>query len=300
MSAIKESRGDRIFNAINIFILTIILILTFYPVLFVTVASISDPDLVNAGKVILFPRGISFNGYKNVFKDPRILISYRNTIFYTVVGTTLNLIVTLPAAYALSRKDFIGRNFFTSLFMVTMFFGGGLIPTYLLIKNLRMLNTIWVMLIPGLTSMWNLVITRTFFETNIPSELKDAAEIDGCSNFRLFFSIVLPLSSAIIAVMALFFGVGHWNSYFNALIYLSNKKLFPLQLILREILVKSEFDAEMLLIGSHDAGALSDELKAAEQIKYTLIIVSTLPIMLVYPFIQKFFVKGVMVGAIKG
>ena len=300
MSAIKESRGDRIFNAINIFILTIILILTFYPVLFVTVASISDPDLVNAGKVILFPRGISFNGYKNVFKDPRILISYRNTIFYTVVGTTLNLIVTLPAAYALSRKDFIGRNFFTSLFMVTMFFGGGLIPTYLLIKNLRMLNTIWVMLIPGLTSMWNLVITRTFFETNIPSELKDAAEIDGCSNFRLFFSIVLPLSSAIIAVMALFFGVGHWNSYFNALIYLSDKKLFPLQLILREILVKSEFDAEMLLIGSHDAGALSDELKAAEQIKYTLIIVSTLPIMLVYPFIQKFFVKGVMVGAIKG
>lgn len=300
MSAIKESRGDRIFNAINIFILTIILILTLYPVLFVTIASISDPDLVNAGKVILFPRGISFNGYKNVFKDPRILISYRNTIFYTVVGTTLNLIVTLPAAYALSRKDFIGRNFFTSLFMVTMFFGGGLIPTYLLIKNLRMLNTIWVMLIPGLTSMWNLVITRTFFETNIPSELKDAAEIDGCSNFRMFFSIVLPLSSAIIAVMALFFGVGHWNSYFNALIYLSNKKLFPLQLILREILVKSEFDAEMLLIGSHDAGALSDELKAAEQIKYALIIVSTLPIMLVYPFIQKFFVKGVMVGAIKG
>ena len=300
MSAIKETRGDQIFNGINIFILTIILILTFYPVLFVIIASISDPDLVNTGKVILIPKGISFDGYRNVFKDPRILTSYRNTIFYTVFGTTFNLIVTLPAAYALSRKDFIGRNFFTSLFMVTMFFGGGLIPTYLLIKNLRMLNTIWVMLIPGLTSMWNLVITRTFFETNIPSELKDAAEIDGCSNFRLFFSIVLPLSSAIIAVMALFFGVGHWNSYFNALIYLSNKKLFPLQLILREILVKSEFDAEMLLIGSHDAGALSDELKAAEQIKYTLIIVSTLPIMLVYPFIQKFFVKGVMVGAIKG
>ena len=300
MSAIKETRGDQIFNGINIFILTIILILTFYPVLFVIIASISDPDLVNTGKVILIPKGISFDGYRNVFKDPRILTSYRNTIFYTVFGTTFNLIVTLPAAYALSRKDFIGRNFFTSLFMVTMFFGGGLIPTYLLIKNLRMLNTIWVMLIPGLTSMWNLVITRTFFETNIPSELKDAAEIDGCSNFRLFFSIVLPLSSAIIAVMALFFGVGHWNSYFNALIYLSDKNLFPLQLILREILVKSEFDAEMLLIGSHDAHALSDELKAAEQIKYALIIVSTLPIMLVYPFIQKFFVKGVMVGAIKG
>lgn len=300
MNRIKESRSDKIFNTINTIILIIVLILTFYPVLFVVIASISDPDLVNSGKVLLLPKGISFEGYENVFKDPRILMSYRNTIFYTTFGTLLNLVVTLPAAYALSRKDFVGRGLFTTLFMITMFFSGGLIPTYLLMKDLGVRNTIWAMLLPGLTSMWNIVITRTFFESNIPIELQEAAEIDGCSNFRLFFSIVLPLSSAIIAVMALFFGVGHWNSYFNALIYLSDKKLFPLQLILREILVKSEFDAEMLLIGSNDSEALAKELRTAEQIKYALIIVSTLPIMLVYPFIQKYFVKGVMVGAIKG
>lgn len=300
MSVIKETKADKVFNIVNITILSFILLVTIYPIWFVIAASISDPDMVNSGRMILIPKGISLDGYRNVFKDARILLGYRNTIFYTVAGTLINLAVTIPAAYALSRKDFLGRGFFTTVFMITMFFSGGLVPTYLLIKGLGMRNTIWVMLIPGATSMWNLVITRTFFQTNIPDELRESAEIDGCSNFRLFFSIVLPLSSAIIAVMALFFGVGHWNSYFSAMIYLSNEKLYPLQLILREILVQSEFSAQMLLIGSNDSKALAEELKAAELTKYALIIVSTLPVMLAYPFIQKYFVKGVMVGAIKG
>ncbi len=300
MAVIKEAKGDKIFNIINYTLLTIILIITFYPLLFVVIASISNPDLINSGEVILLPKDVSFDGYRRIFQDPRILNGYKNTIIYTVFGTLINLGVTIPAAYALSRKDLVGRNVFTLIFAFTMFFSGGLIPTFLLMKNLHLLNTRWAILLLGATNMWNIVITRTFFESNIPLELQEAAELDGCSDFKLFFSIVLPLASPIIAVMALFFGVAHWNNYFKALIYLSDKKLFPLQLILREILVKSEFDAQMLLIGSHDTGTLMEELRAAEQIKYALIIVATLPVMLAYPFVQKYFVKGVMVGAIKG
>ncbi|WP_129724786.1 carbohydrate ABC transporter permease [Xylanivirga thermophila] len=300
MAVIKETKGDKIFNVINYIILTIILLITFYPLLFVVIASISNPDMINSGQVVLLPKDISFDGYKRIFQDPRILSGYKNTIIYTVFGTLLNLAVTIPAAYALSRKDLVGRNIITIIFMITMFFSGGLIPTFLLMKRLHLLNTRWAILILGATSMWNIVITRTFFENNIPGELQEAAEIDGCSDFKIFFSIILPLSSPIIAVMTLFFGVAHWNNYFKALIYLSDKKLFPLQIILREILVKSEFDAQMLLIGSHDTGTLMDELRAAEQIKYALIIIATLPVMLAYPFVQKYFVKGVMVGAIKG
>lgn len=300
MIVVKETRADRIFVTINTILLAGILVMTLYPLLFVISASISDPDMVNSGKMLLLPKGVSFDGYVNVFKDSRVLMGYRNTIFYTLLGTMINIAVTIPAAYSLSRKDFKGRNVITAIFTVTMFFSGGLIPTYLLIKDLGIRNTIWAMLIPGATSMWNIVISRTYFQTNIPDEIREAADIDGCTDFRLFFSIVLPLSSAIIAVMALFFGVGHWNNYFSALIYLSNKKLYPLQLILREILVKSEFNAQLLLIGSNDSKELGNELRAAEQIKYALIIVATLPVMMAYPFIQKYFVKGVMVGSIKG
>lgn len=300
MAVIKETRGDRILNVVNYILLTFILVITFYPLYFVVIASISDPDLINLGKIILIPKGISFNGYKHIFADPRILLGYKNTLIYTVFGTLINLVVTIPAAYALSRKDLVGRNVITVMFIITMFFSGGLIPTFLQMKRLHLLNTRWAILILGATNMTNIVITRTFFETNIPLELQEAAEIDGCSDFRLFFSIVLPLSSAIIAVMALFFGVAHWNNYFKALIYLSDKSLFPLQLILREILVKSEFDAQMLLVGSSDTGSLMEELRTAEQIRYGLIIVATLPILLVYPFVQKYFVEGIMIGALKG
>jgi len=270
-----------------------------YPLIFIVSASISDPDLVNQGKVWLFPRGITFDGYRRVFQDAQIWNGYRNTIFYTVVGTVLNLLVTLPAAYSLSRKDFYGRNFFTAIFTFTMFFGGGLIPTYLLYSNLGMRNTIWAMLIPGLAGMWNIIISRTYFQNSIPGELKEAAEMDGCTNMRLFAQIILPLSAPIIAVMALFYGVGHWNSFFNALIYLSDKKLFPLQLILREILVQNVMSAQMMTSGE-DLDLMAKQAKIADMIKYAVIIVSTLPVLAAYPFIQKYFVQGIMVGAIKG
>lgn len=298
MSIIRETRGDKIINFINYVILALILLITFYPLYFVVIASFSDPGLVNSGEVILIPKGISFVGYRHILNDPRIGSGYINTIIYTVVGTLINLAVTIPAAYALSRKDLVGREVITIIFIVTMFFSGGLIPTFLLMKNLNLLNTRWAMLLLGATNMTNIVIARTFFQSNIPFELQEAAKIDGCSDFRLFFSIILPLSSAIIAVMALFFAVAHWNNYFKALVYLTDEKLFPLQLILREMLIKSEFDAQMILVG--DTAMLDEQLKIAEQIKYGLIIVSTLPIMLVYPFIQKYFVKGVMIGALKG
>ena len=296
---IKETGPDKIFNFINIVILSVLVLVVIYPLIYVISASISDAELVNAGKVIFFPKGISFDGYRRVFQDERILMSYRNTIFYTIVGTMINLAVTLPAAYALSRKDFIGRNIFTAIFTLTMFFSGGLIPTYLLIKGLGMRDTIWALLIPGAAGMYNIIITRTFFQSNIPGELQEAAEIDGCTNTRLFFTIILPLSAPIIAVMALFYGVGHWNSYFSALIYISNKKLFPLQLILREILVMNQISTSMLQTGE-EIDTIVKQAKIADIIKYAVIIVSTLPILAVYPLIQRYFVQGIMIGAIKG
>ncbi len=297
---IRETTSDRVFKIVNTIFLLLILIITFYPLLFVCIASISDPDLVNAGKVFLIPKNIMWDGYAKVFSDSRIMIGYRNTILYTVGGTMLNLAVTLPAAYVLSRKDFVGRGFFTLLFMVTMFFSGGLIPTFLQMKKFHLVNNPLILILLGATSMTNIIICRTFFKTNIPDSLEESAKIDGASNFCIFFRIVLPLSSAIIAVMALFFGIGHWNDYFNAFIYINDPEWTPLQVILREILCKSEFNAEMLLIGANESATLNQELKTAELIKYALIIVSSIPVLLVYPFIQKYFVKGVMIGAIKG
>ena len=297
---IQETRADKTFNIINLSILMVLLVVTIYPLWFVLCASISNPDLVNAGKMIFLPKEISFDGYTNIFGDPRILRGYGNSIFYTVAGTMLNLFVTLPAAYALARKDFVGNKFFTMMFLFTMFFSGGLIPTYMTINNLGLRNTPWVMIIIGATSMTNIILSRTFFYSNIPDEITEAAQIDGCSNFRLFLQVILPLSKPIIAVMALFFAVNHWNGYFVAMIYLTDKNLQPLQIVLREILVQSEFNAQMLLIGSNDATALASELKVAEQIKYALVVVSTLPVMCIYPFVQKHFVKGVMIGAVKG
>lgn len=299
MSAIRETKSDKIFNFLNYFLLSLIFIIVLYPLIFVVSASLSDPNFVNQGKVWLLPKGFNFDGYRRVFQDKNIWTGYRNTIFYTVVGTIINLAVTLPAAYALSRKDLLGRNFITGLFTFTMFFSGGLIPTYLLIKRLGMLDTVWALLIPGAVGMWNVVISRTYFQTNIPLELQEAAQIDGCSDFRLFFTIIMPLSKPIIAVIGLYYAVGHWNSFFSALIYLKDRSRFPLQLILREILIMNEISTEMLTTGD-DIEMMSRQAKVAELIKYAVIIVSTLPVLAAYPFIQKYFVKGVMVGAIKG
>ncbi|HCL01274.1 MAG TPA: sugar ABC transporter permease [Lachnoclostridium phytofermentans] len=296
----KQSRGDKIFVIVNYTLLTVILLLCLYPLWFVIISSVSNPDLVNSGKVWLLPKEISFTGYKNLFNDKSIIRGYINTLIYTGGGTLLNLAVTLPAAYALSRKDFVGRKFFTLMFLFTMFFSGGLIPTFMTVKNLGLYNNPWVMVILGATSMTNIIISRTFFMTNIPNELHEAAQIDGCGNVRLFLQVVLPISTAICAVMALFFAVNHWNGYFTALIYIRDDRYKPLQIIMREVLMRSQFNAEMLQQGGDSAGLLQEELKAAEQIKYALIVVASLPVMAIYPFIQKYFVKGVTVGAVKG
>ncbi|MDF2926902.1 MAG: sugar transporter permease [Paenibacillaceae bacterium] len=296
---IKETYQDRIFNIVNIALLSLMLAVVLYPMIYVVSASISDPNLVNSGKMWLLPKGITFEGYRRVLQHGELWVGYRNTIFYTLAGTLINLAVTLPCAYALSRRDMLGRNVLTALFAFTMFFSGGLIPTYLVVKNLHLVDTIWVMLLPGATSMWNIVLSRTFFQSNIPHELQEAAVMDGCSNWRLFFAIVLPLSAPIIAVMALFFGVAHWNSFFSALIYLSDRGKYPLQLILREILVQQQVASDMMSNGS-DMESMAAQARIAEVVKYAVIIVSTLPIIAVYPFLQRYFVQGIMVGAIKG
>lgn len=297
---IRETRADRIFNFFNYLILGCIFLLCFYPLYFIIIASVSNPDLVNAGKVWFWPREVSFDGYKALFADKSVMRGYMNTLIYTFGGTLINLAVTLPAAYALSRKDFVGRKFFTLMFTFTMFFSGGLIPTFMVVKKLGLYNNPWVMVVLGATSMTNIIVTRTFFETNLPDELREAAEIDGCSNTRFFFRIALPLSVSIIAVMTLFFAVVHWNGYFNALIYLRNDEWQPLQVIMRDILMRSQFNAEMLQQGGDTAGMLLQELRTAEQIKYALIVVASVPVMVIYPLVQKHFVKGVTVGSVKG
>lgn len=296
MARLRKTKGDLIFDIFNYTALTAAMLVVLYPLYFVVIASISDPSYVNIGKVWLLPKGITFEGYLRVFKDSNILTGYRNSLFYTTVGTALNVCLTLAAAYSLSRKDLIGKNIFMFFITFTMFFSGGMIPTFLVVKELGMLNSVWAMIIPSAVSAWNLIIARTFFQTNIPDELLEAAIIDGSTNRRFLFSIVLPLSKALIAIMVLYYGVGHWNAFFNALIYLSDKKLYPLQLIMRGILVQSQMEAELI----KDQSAIADQQRVAEVIKYALIIVASLPVLILYPFIQKYFTKGVMIGSIKG
>lgn len=301
ISAVKESGRDKVFLICNYIYVFLAFIVVAYPVIYMISASISDPKLVGSGEMWLWPKGITFEGYKRVFQNSSIWTGYGNTILYTVVGTSINLFVTLPAAYALSRKDFMGRNFFMGMFLVTMFFGGGLVPSYLLIKELGMVNTIWAIVIPSAASIWNIIVARTFFQSSIPKELQEAAQIDGCTNLRLFVKIILPLSMPIIAVMALFYGVGNWNSYFSALIYLNDAAKYPLQLVLRQILVLQEMSAQGGgVIDASSASALNNKAEIAALVKYAVIIVATAPIIAVYPFLQRYFVQGVMIGSVKG
>lgn len=300
-TAIKETRADRLFLLCNYAFVTIALLAVTYPLLYIVSASISNPKLVASGEMWLWPKDITFEGYKRVFNSRQIWNGYANTIVYTLMGTAVNLLVTLPAAYALSRKDFVFRNFFMGMFMVTMFFGGGLVPTYLLVKQLGMINTMWALIIPSAASIWNIVVTRTFFQSAIPTELQEAAQMDGCTNLRLFIRIVLPLSLPIIAVMALFYGVGHWNSYFSALIYLNDSGKYPLQLVLRQILVLQEMSAQGgTMVDAATATAANTKAEIAALVKYAVIIVSTLPVIAVYPFLQRYFVQGVLIGSLKG
>ncbi|WP_314062648.1 carbohydrate ABC transporter permease [uncultured Vagococcus sp.] len=298
---IKESKTDKIFTGVVYVFLVLALIVVLYPLLYIISASISDPQLVNSGKMWLWPKNITFEGYKTIFENDSIWRGYLNTIIYTTLGTTINLIVTLPCAYALARVDFYGRKLFMNFLIVTMFISGGLIPSYLIVKGLGMNNTIWALLIPNAASVYNIVVTRTFFQSTIPREMEEAAIIDGCTDFNLFFKIVLPLSMPIVAVMALFYGVGHWNSYFSALIYLSDKALYPLQMVLREILVLQDLSSSQVgNMSASMAEMLYSKQQLVQVIKYGVMLVSTLPIIVAYPFLQKYFVKGVMVGSLKG
>ncbi len=300
-SLIKDTRADKIFLIFVYVFLAISLLIVLYPLIYIISASISNPHLVNSGEMWLLPKGITFEGYRTLLGNSSIWRGYLNTIYYTVLGTSINLLVTLPCAYALSREDFYGRRAFTNFMLVTMFLSGGLIPSYLLIRSLGMLNTVWVLVIPGAVSVYNVVVTRTFFQSTIPREMEEAAIVDGCSDFRLFMQIVLPLSTPIIAVMALFYGVGHWNSFFNALIYLSDRSMYPLQMILREILILQDMSSNTVNnVTSEMANMLYSKQQLAQVIKYGVMIVSSLPVIIVYPFLQKYFVKGMMVGSIKG
>jgi multiple sugar transport system permease protein/putative aldouronate transport system permease protein len=293
---IRLSRGDRIYYTVIHVILALLLIIVLYPLIFVVSSSFSSPNAVVSGQVFLWPVEPSVEGYRAVFENGDVLTGYGNTIVYTLLGTLINVALTLVAAYPLSRKDLPGRSFFLFLFTFTMIFNGGMIPTYILIKDLHMINTMWAMIVPGALSVYNMMITKTFLQESIPGELFEAAQIDGCSDFRYFFSIVLPLSKAIIAVLVLFYAIGHWNAYFNAFLYLNDRSLFPLQLFLREILIANTIDANAIV----DPEVAAAKQGMANLLQYSLIIVSTVPVMCLYPFVQKYFVKGVMIGSIKG
>lgn len=299
---IKETRGDKIFLFFVYLYLIGALVITLYPLIFIMSASISEPHYVATGELTLLPRGVNFESYQMIFANSDLWLGYRNTIFYTLLGTTINLIVTIPAAYALSRPEFYGKKLFTTFMIITMFFGGGMIPTFILVNNtLNLGGTIWALLLPGATSVFNIIISRTFFQSTIPREMEEAAIVDGCSDFAMFIKIILPLSMPIIAVMALFFGVGHWNSWFSALLYIPmNRGLWPLQMFLRELLVQQDMFSMPEFMDGDAAMIAHRRAQIAQILRYGVMIVSTLPIILVYPFLQKYFVKGVMVGSLKG
>lgn len=288
--------SNTVFDVVTIAILTIILIVVAYPLYFVIIASISDPAQVSNGNVMFYPIGFTFDGYLAVFKESQVIRGFLNSLLYTVVGTVVNLVVTIPAAFALSRPNLKGKGFIMFFFIIPMYISGGMIPTYLVVRNLSMLDTMWSLILPGAISIYNMIICRTFFQSTIDQGLVEAAKIDGCTNTKFFLHIALPLSGAVIAIMVLYYGVGHWNAYFNAMIYLSDSNKFPLQLILRTLLTKIPKSTEM-------AGNVQEAMRqaqVAELMKYSLIIVSSIPVLILYPFIQKHFVKGVMIGSIKG
>lgn len=297
-NVIQERKlSNTLFDVITVVLCVLIFIIVLYPIYFIIIASFSNSTLVAQGKVLFIPKGVSLYGYQEIFGDDRIWTGYKNTLIYSFGGTAINLLLTLPAAYVLSRKDFKPRKVIMALFVFTMFFSGGLVPTFILIKDLHLVDTVWVMMIPFCVNVFNLIICRTFFETSIPDSLYEAAVLDGCSHFRYFSGIVLPLSKAVVSVIFLYYLVGHWNDFFNPLIYLNKDSLRPLQIVLRSILLSNQALQE----GSGGgAGAGSYAQQYADQVKYGTIIVSTLPMLVIYPFIQKYFEKGVMIGAVKG
>lgn len=290
----KKSSGEILFDSANIGFMVILSISTLYPLLYILFASLSDPFIVSSTRgLLLYPQGITWDAYDLVFKNPNISVSYINTIIYVVVGTIINILMTALGAYALSRHNVMWGNAIMFMIVFTMFFSGGLIPTYILISELGMMNTRWALLLPGAISAFNLIIMRTAFQA-VPIDLEESARMDGAKDWTILFRVVLPLSMPVVAVMVLFYGVGHWNSWFPAMIFLQDRELFPIQLILREILIANDTNSMMTNVSAGDKELIG------ETIKYATIIVSTLPILCLYPFLQKYFVKGVMIGAIKG
>lgn len=290
--------GDGLFYAINNGIIILAVVVVLYPLIYIVSASFSSPQAVSTGRVWLFPVDLSLAGYQAVFSNPSILSGYWNSIVYTVIGTMVNLAMTVAVAYPLARKSLRSRNFFMVFFVFTMYFQGGLIPTYILISRLGLINTRMIMWIGMAIGVYNVIITRTFFQSYIPDELIEAAQIDGMSDFGIMVKIFLPLSTAIIAVISLFYAVQHWNVFFFAFIYLNDKKLFPLQLILREILILNTIDYAAM---SHvDVDEMAAREGMSELLKYSLIIVASVPVLMIYPFVQRYFVQGVMIGSLKG
>ena len=296
MRRIRTSSRDRTFELVNNALLAVALITVGYPLIYIVSASFSSTQAVVGGRVWLWPVEFSLLGYQTIFEYRAVWNGYANTVFYTVFGTALNVVLTIMAAYPLSRRDLQGRNLFMFMITFTMIFSGGLIPTYLLIRSLGMLNTRWVMMIPNAIAAWNIIITRTYYQSTIPDELHEAAQLDGCSDVRFLMSVVVPLSGAITAVNALFYAVAHWNAFFNAFIYLSRKELYPLQIILREILIQNEVDNDVFT----DVAEQEAREGLRELVKFSLIIVASVPVLCIYPFVQKYFVRGVMIGSIKG
>jgi putative aldouronate transport system permease protein len=293
---IRETGFDFVFTIVNNTFLILIFIAVLYPLIYVLSASFSDPIAVSSGKVVLWPVDFTVKAYQRIFEYSRIWSGYMNSIFYAVVGTMVNVTLTILAAYPLSRKDLFGKNVILFLFIFSMMFSGGLIPFYLVVNQMGMYNTRWAMIIPQALSVWNMIITITFFRSSLPQELLEAAQLDGCSDIQYLLRIVLPLSAPIVAVLCLFYAVGHWNQFFTALIFLANKDLFPLQLILRDILIANTIDLNML----EDAKTMAAKAGMRDLLKFALIIVASGPVLAIYPFVQKYFVKGLMIGAIKG
>ena len=293
----KRIDSDKVFGFINGFLLTIITLLVIYPIYFILAASISDPTYVNLGQTMFFPKGLTTLGYQKILEFPQILVGYKNSIIYTAIGTTINLVMCMSTAYALSRKELVGRRFFNAVFVFVMFFSGGLIPEYLLLRNLNMLNTIWAIVLPCALNVYNMIVCRSFIQSTISEEMFEAVKVDGGSYPLFFFKIVLPLSKAVMAVMVLFHALAHWNNYLSVLYYVRDEEKYSLQLVLKNL--AAALDTSAIAEGI-DAKTLGEMQKAEQMTRYSVVIVASIPVFLMYPFVQKYFVKGVMIGSVKG
>ena len=292
----RNTRFDTGFDIVSTILLVLALLIVLYPLYFVVIASISDATSISTGQVILWPKNVSLVGYQRIMQDNRIWSGYRNSVLYTLGTTLIGVTTTVMAGYSFSRTDLVGRKFLMILYVFTMYFSGGLIPTYLVVKDLGLMGSPWIVILLGSVSVYNIIIARSFFTGNIPPELFEAASIDGCGNGRFFISMVIPLSKSIIAVLALYYAVAQWNGYFNALVYLNRQQQYPLQLILREILISSQtVQADVT-----DLDAIQEMQRIAATVKYGVIVVASVPMLMIYPLVQKYFVKGVMIGSVKG